>query len=80
VSSPGSAKSAADQMTTGQMIGEALREMGILALVFGLLDCFLRSFFDRPIGIQTLAIWSSFVVACSLSMFLTGLLIERFRK
>lgn len=58
------------------MFSDALREMGILLIVFGLLDA---AFGHQNVITQSPTKWIAFVSFCSAGLFLLGVIIERNR-
>ena len=56
----------------GEMAGEALREIGVLVLVFSVLD--------RMIAGNITAIWTAVTLAISVVSFLLGCMLERIRN
>ena len=64
----------ADKMTSAEMIGEGLRELGILAFIFIPLD---YAFSDNAIGLGWVALSAVLVGG---GLFALGVVIERRRK
>lgn len=60
----------AERRSAGELIGETLREAGILVLVFGLLDAFVRD--NKPPSI----VWTSWVVGLGLFGIVVGCILE----
>jgi hypothetical protein len=63
----------AERHEVAEMIGEGMREVGVLVAVFGMLDKFLR-------GEPPTAIWTASVLTIGLFFFVSGLMIERQRR
>ncbi len=61
-----------DRKSVAAMIGDGLREGGVLVAVFGMLDKFVH-------GEGPTTTWTTAVVATSLSLFLVGSTLERQR-
>lgn len=62
-----------ERRTSAEMVGEALREAGVLTAVFGMLDKFLR---DEGPSLR----WTAGVLGLALCLFVLGIKIEEKRR
>jgi hypothetical protein len=62
-----------ERRPVAEMAGEALRESGVLVLVFGLLD---EAVGDRPLRV----LWVGAILSIGVILFVLGLWIERSRS